>query len=257
MSVNNLNLLFNKTYYDEIGQPNFASDIASKNEEIFKTHFYADRDYLALDKQIVSHCVLMNVCYPGLLIGTGYLHGTGKIGGNDDINVGFSLDYVSGQPYIPASSVKGVLRSAFEHEDFIKSILDKKNIDVDKLEQDIFGSNKDKMEGVDQFFDAVIRFSLREDKRVLGNDYITPHKEMIKNPVPILMMKVLPDVIIEFRFKLADTRIGEIIVTADEKKTMFTKILSVLGIGAKTNVGYGNLVEYNQNIPGSDPVRER
>lgn len=246
LSVDNLNLLFNKTYYLEIGQPDFVSSIAKKNEKIFKTEFDADRDYLKLDERIATERILMKTAYPGLMIGTGYTHGSGIEGANDDINVGFSLDYVSGQPYIPSSSVKGVLRSAFKHEDFIKGILGKDNLDVSKLEKNIFGDNADKTEGEDQFFDAVIRYSVRNDKRILGDDYITPHNNIIKNPIPILMMKVLPDVVFEFRFKLSDIEIGEITITAEDKKHLFTKILSVLGVGAKTNVGYGNLIEYKE-----------
>ena len=80
----------------------------------------------------------------------------------------------------------------------------------------------------------------------VGDDYITPHNNIIKNPIPILMMKVLPDVVFEFRFKLSNIKIGEITITAEDKKHLFTKILSVLGVGAKTNVGYGNLIEYKE-----------
>lgn len=242
---NNLNLIFNKTYYNKIGTRDFKGDIDKKNKEIFNTKFCAG-DYLILDEQIAPYRFLMKTTYPGLMIGTGYTHGSGIEGANDDINVGFSLDYVSGQPYIPSSSVKGVLRSAFKHEDFIKGILGKDNLDVSKLEKNIFGDKADKTEGEDQFFDAVIRYSDRNDKRILGDDYITPHNNIIKNPIPILMMKVLPDVVFEFRFKLSDIEIGEITITAEDKKYLFTKILSVLGVGAKTNVGYGNLIEYKE-----------
>ena len=56
------------------------------------------------------------------------------------------------------------------------------------------------------------------------------------------MLKILPDVKFEFRFRLADSMLSEeCIVSADVKRRLFMELLSIFGIGAKTNVGYGIL----------------
>lgn len=46
----------------------------------------------------------------GLLTGTGISHETGEIG---EFKLGLQFDYATGLPYIPGSSIKGVLRSLF------------------------------------------------------------------------------------------------------------------------------------------------
>ncbi|MCR5347730.1 MAG: type III-B CRISPR module RAMP protein Cmr6 [Fretibacterium sp.] len=56
------------------------------------------------------------VGYPGLMMGTGYPHEAVTPAGDaltGDIQMGFTFDYVTGAPYYPGSSVKGVLRSLF------------------------------------------------------------------------------------------------------------------------------------------------
>jgi len=46
----------------------------------------------------------------GLLIGAGYNHEVGAAG---ELKMGYSFDYTTGLPYIPGSSIKGVIRNAF------------------------------------------------------------------------------------------------------------------------------------------------
>jgi CRISPR-associated protein Cmr6 len=71
----------------------------------------------------------------------------------------------------------------------------------------------------------------------LGTDYITPHKDNpLKNPQPIKFLKILPEVEITFRFELRDE-----IIKAMDKFKLFRQILLDFGVGAKTNVGYGQL----------------
>jgi CRISPR-associated protein Cmr6 len=96
----------------------------------------------------------------------------------------------------------------------------------------------------DVFFDAVIT---SPEKGFLANDSITPHTQgPYKDPVPITMLKIAPGCKLEFRFLLHDTDIqdknGEIF-TADRKRDIFKEILTTVGVGAKTNVGYGQLKE--------------
>ena len=55
----------------------------------------------------------MKVLYPGLLMGTGYPHMTEHA--ISEIQFGFSFDAVTGLPYYPGSSLKGTLRTPFDH----------------------------------------------------------------------------------------------------------------------------------------------
>ena len=97
----------------------------------------------------------------------------------------------------------------------------------------------------DIFFDAVI---IKPDskRRILCSDSITPHggethDNPLKNPTPLAFLKIAPGCEIEFRFKLNDTKIGDETIKADTKRDLFKEILTTVGIGAKTNVGYGQL----------------
>lgn len=249
--MENLNLLFYKTFYSKLGDNTwfdernkvtvFEHDIITKSQKLVGSGFYKE-DYKPVSDKIAPHKFMLKTSYPGLLAGTGYAHG---VDSDDDIKIGFSFDYVTGQPYIPGSSVKGLLRSYFEGEKkaVIGCFLKDDNLNVDELKKSVFGSNDE--DGVDIFFDAVVRRG-DEKGRVMGFDAITPHGEdLTKNPIPIKILKVLPDVVFEFSFKLADSVVDGKTVTAEQKKELFRKILMTFGIGAKTNVGYGVLLPYN------------
>lgn len=211
----------------------------------------------------------LTTIYPGLLVGSGYPHDTAALG---DFKIGFYFDHTTGLPVIPGSSVKGVLRHAFEVDvndkgknytgekslAFIQWLLTKIELDtlanqltVDalrKIKKGIFGDND--TPGRDVFFDAQINIKQTGRKKFLANDFITPHINREKpelspftNPVPIQFLKVLPGVAFTFRFKLHDTNIDNITLTAENKKLLFKQILLTLGIGAKTNVGYGQFTD--------------
>jgi len=137
------------------------------------------------------------------------------------------------------------------------------NIKLDDIEYEIFeGSHWDNkvkkyktdtaMSVRDTFYDAYILKSehMRPDGErghFLGNDFITPHKhtdrskahlDPFSNPTPIQFLKVLPEVTFIFQFKLHKG-----IIDAEQKLLLFKEILLTLGIGAKTNVGYGHFKE--------------
>lgn len=100
----------------------------------------------------------------------------------------------------------------------------------------------------DIFHDAIPIRSEHTDNRVLDTDSITPHDDNpLKNPTPLLFLKVLPNVVYRFNFDLKDREN----ITKDKKSLLLRKILLTLGIGAKTNVGYGQLVQYK-----SPPIRK-
>jgi CRISPR-associated protein Cmr6 len=250
--LENLNLLFYKTFYSKLGDNTrfdernkvtvFEHDIITKSKILVGSRFYKE-DYKPVCEAVAPHKFMLKTAYPGLLIGTGYAHG---VDSDNDIKVGFSFDYVTGQPYIPGSSVKGLLRSYFKHTEVIEELLGVDEIDVKALEESIFGTQDEASDdGVDIFFDAVIRHG-GKDGRVMGYDAITPHgKDLTKNPTPIKILKVLPEVVFEFSFKLQDSDIGDKKVTKEQKNELFKEILCCFGIGAKTNVGYGVLLPYS------------
>lgn len=341
--MQNLNYLFNKAYYRNLGNPNFERDVKEINHKIEHTQF-DESDYRP--SPFDCQTIVMKIGYPGLIIGMGNSHGVGTkdfkwkddikadkesnkifivgnlreifrkffdgekfdnaikdaakngasvnivrnqiefvrnslkqgelndmsifdgslmkaekfvkkivdmcISGNEEIKTGFSFDYTTGQPYIPASSVKGMLRSYFkEHRQAVSEIIKAKTDEVFSqdeialLESDIFDYN-------DIFLDAVVYLG---DKYgyMLSSDYITPHDtDHIKNPVPIRILKINPGVRLEFRFLLNGHTVNDKTVTKDMLKDIFTELLSLFGVGAKTNVGYG-IMQPNADRPAYEP----
>lgn len=265
----NLNLLFNKLYYSD---PNTSEEkLAKINKGICDAPFQVDeQDECALKDSSCFSSFYMKTTYPGLLMGIGYSHETEKAT-NTAVKLGFSFDYVTGQPYIPGSSVKGVLRSVFHDPAVIKEILTTLFVDrkdeinangaIQKIESAIFGrsidtaSNDDVPGGQDVFLDAVISCG-DKDKHVLGMDNIAPHgdkDDVTTEPNPIQFLKVRPNVILDFRFLLHDSTIdGTLSFTKKDKEKLFRTLIELFGVGAKTNVGYGNLVPVT-----NDDVRSR
>ena len=244
--MKNLHLLFNKTYYSKLGcEPEALSRFMDGcNRQLFAATF-EEADYIPSRVPNTS-AFLMQVGYPGLLIGMGYSHGTGIA--EEDINSGFSLEYVSGQPYIPGSAVKGTLRSCFAHREVIEDLLPHTAGCTAQLERDIFEESDT---AKDIFLDAVVRRGDR-NKRLLAREFIASHTQGVtQNPVPVQMIKLAPEVVLEFRFVLSDSVLrapdgSELTVTSAEKLTLFTALLEIFGIGAKTRTGYGVLTAISE-----------
>lgn len=272
----NLGWLYFKGYYDGLSKVFGSDDVmqeyfASKNKVVINASN-------SQGKSLMSHneCEALtgfskfklSTTYPGLITGTGINHEVGKLG---ECKLGLQFDYTSGLPCVLGSSVKGLLRSLFpeKKEDeseiqYIRSLCEevldskKQNLpdeDIITLAKVIFDgfdpitlkSNAKKetvslpMSKRDVFFDAR-PCEIKND--LLGLDYITPHMEVLKNPVPIQFMKIMPGVTFEFSFKLHTTEIREgVVFTVDDKTKLFKQILLDVGIGAKTNVGYGQFEE--------------
>lgn len=240
----------------------------------------------------------LKTTYPGLFSGSGIAHDISETGA---FKLGFMFDHTTGQPYLPGSSVKGTIRSAFPfrlaelasrrkkkeetHKDakrmfekaqvLLEEYFQKNEIEKIKtltpkqiflLEWEIFEGVKitnieaiwdDDIEKIkfsnikteaiesyerDIFYDAFIK-EANTTKPFLASDFITPHKhkdrnkkhlDALVNPVPIQFLKILPNVTFQFNFDLKDG-----LIKAEEKKIIFRQILRDFGIGAKTNVGYG------------------
>lgn len=249
----NLHKLYYKDYFAEVdwNKKDIDKTIAEKNKELTKRvdiQEYKNNDTgKTLDLDIKP--LLLEVLYPGLATGIGINHEAGIKG---EFQLGLHFNWTTGMPIIYGSSVKGVLKAYFEDffEQFFEQFKDdKKRKKMDEnnsatakdVKNDIFEGKGKSIYDRDIFFDAVI---VKTDKkgRILCSDSITPHGDNpLHNPTPITFMKIAPGCQIEFRFKLVDTIIGDFKLTASKKLSIFEKILTTVGIGAKTNVGYGQL----------------
>jgi len=251
--IPNLGWLFYKEYYQEL-----TMELIDKKNEQKQIEFFKKKNDKVLEAQFRNYknafvsikngvTIKMMTIYPGLIMGTGVTHETGLKG---EMKLGLSFDYTTGLPYIPGSSIKGILRSVFPNSfskadkefkenriAYIRNILGNQKLNVEELEAELFeGKGSASVYERDVFMDAFITTAPR-DGRFLGNDYITPHKNNpLKNPNPIQFLKVLPEVTIAFHFRL-----NKGIITVEQKKQLFEQILKDIGVGAKTNVGYGQL----------------
>lgn len=245
-------------FFHSVGIPGFVEEqvesAISVNTDVLEVLGYADYSV-----------VNMRVQAPGLLIGSGLAHGLP--GSEEDVKTGLQFDYTSGLPVIPGSSVKGVIRSAFptikedkeqsneadaEKLNYIKSLI----ADIPEFsslvieDNDILELGNQMFNHGDIFADALlVGYGTRAKQQVpvnqiLTEDYITPHTGgPLAQPIPIKIVKVAPGVTFAFCFKFNETKIGAKVVSASMKKALCAAILQDLGVGAKTNVGYGVLKE--------------
>lgn len=236
-------------------------------------------DLINIDK------IYFSVNYPGLLIGTGTtIEYTpfNKEKKDNNFKTGISFDYTTGLPYIPGSGIKGVIRDFFPQKIEGKNYSEKEKLkyqeqneakmelinqilksnysfeEIEKIKESIFDGRdfreKENLEKEnflpifkrDKFIEG--RILVQDGKQILDKDYITPHKKILENPVPIQILKIVPETEIEILFQLNETKIfksegNDIIITKEQKKNLFTEILFLTGLGAKTNVGYGHFDE--------------
>ncbi len=237
---------------------NDAKLIKEKNQKIINSKWVPVNDGLGDPAQ----SFLLEVTYPGLVTGIGLSHEAGVEG---EFKMGLHFDYTFGQPIIHGSSVKGSLRSIFPKEGknkqgedkdkhlhaklkfFSDTISDKLNkSDELQIRKTIKDIENEIFEGIrtdgsridiyhrDVFFDAILN-EADEKGRIVEGDSITPHgTNPLKNPNPLPFLKISSGSSIRFRFKLENG-----ILTIDEKIALFMEIFKTIGIGAKTNVGYG------------------
>lgn len=191
------------------------------------------------------------------------------------IKCGFTFDYTTGVPFIPGSALKGLLRSYFpgsgnkkdsEKEEYIRVLFAEsfeahdrlpaeeatrkaENMNIEELENMIFGcAREDAVEGSeaeknrnDIFLGAYPDTST--DKSLMDMDYITPHTGgLFKNPVPIKILKVRPNIGFDFCFILHDHIVNDLLISKEVLRDVFQKIILDMGAGAKTNTGYGRFL---------------
>ena len=266
--MKNLHKLFYRDYFSDAnflpiikgGDPTSPS-ISKHNAELCGGYYFSIKDNNPIKKvDSVNTTIQAKVAYPGLVTGIGINHETGITG---EFKLGVHFDYTYGLPVIYGSSVKGVLRNAFilkeengeikEYEPYFLNKMSDRKWDKDKdkikdLFESIFEGKEDRkpksIYDRDVFFDAVI-VDADEKGRILCSDAITPHggpnrDNPLKNPTPITFLKIAPGCTMEFRFKLVDSFKGkDNEFKAEDKLKLFKEIILTLGVGAKTNVGYG------------------
>jgi CRISPR-associated protein Cmr6 len=265
--MSNLNHYINVKYFSDLESPEYHY----KNKQICSQRLTPDTNSpVALVEDTDGFQTFrLRTTYPGLLLGLGYPHNPGDMPDKDNIiKLGFSLDYVTGLPVIPGSTVKGVLRSVFQKagsEEYLLAVIEdlakiteSNTLSIPDLEREIFGPRiKGRSEergndgDRDTFFDAV---PVKADAEglVLNLESITPHHKPandnasaqeralyaagMKNPTPLKLLKVRPEVVYLFRFRLKQG-----LLSPEIKRDLFKELLIDLGIGAKTNVGFGSM----------------
>ena len=268
--------LFNSRYYDSLYSKNGIDETVTEANNKLKNFRLGNTAGIPDYKNIKNYySITMKTVYPGLLIGIGNPHSSGM--STEEIKLGFSLDYTTGLPYIPGSTVKGVFRSVFKKPEitdkasekdkaikkenyrsrleYLKETiseiceLDQSGFKVTdemiaNLETEMFGSSSD---GKGDLFLDAYPVCGDSDQRLFAFESITPHDELFKNPTPLRLLKVRPEVVYEFGFSLRDSTVIPAL-TAEKKKKLFTAIITLSGMGAKSNVGFGMMTEVEKPV---------
>lgn len=272
----NLGLLYYKATYRELAAPlrfdqanrELAACLSSQSLDSHDSgsldiavHFTAG----APDGAYFFHSFELTTNYPGLAIGLGYSHSTGR--SDEEFKLGFFFDHTTGLPVIPGPSIKGRLRSFFPgryansqrqkevaaHLLAILSQLKKRGIiqseatedSLPALEAAIFEGEGLKDMGPliqDTFFDAYPSRSANRSSYFIDTGAITPHSHPLKEPNPLRILKILPGVAFRFQFRL--NNYGGLM--AEEKKALFQYLLLEYGMGAKTATGFGQFSNEQQ-----------
>lgn len=230
-------------------------------------HSFAPMAPLPLDE----NSFFMQVQYPGMLTGMALFNGPegDDEAGVDKLDGGITLDTVTGLPYLPGSTVKGILRTPFkENPEFIVALIQSlfQNVwpepwsidEVLELETKVFGNrNRDResiaeevvLQGCDAFLDAFPVFA-QPQKLLEAETFAVPKPdtkigwEQLKQANILSFLKIRPGVVFEFRFLGEDIELTSgRKITIKHRRQMYIKILELMGAGAKTNSGYGNLVK--------------
>ena len=176
------------------------------------------------------------------------------LGGDSVCETGMTLHHIYGFPYIPASAIKGVLRSyiiqtiflpEFEGQDNAGEEAEKKALKDLQFEK-IFGSTDQQGKAI--FFDAFPTEipKLKPDimnvhyKEWYGNDKdrfnnpIPPTDTQQPNPILFLTVEDTP-----FQFLIGSKESDALTIQGKILMSWLTSALEEHGIGAKTAVGYG------------------
>ncbi|WP_345725248.1 type III-B CRISPR module RAMP protein Cmr6 [Saccharolobus caldissimus] len=134
---------------------------------------------------------------------------------------GISFDPIFNAPYIPASEIKGLLKSLIQDE---------------KLAEKLFGTENN--EGLLMITDA---YPISAERNIFLPEIITPHytsevkQEIEVSPNPIILLAIAPGVTFEFLIYYKDQSLN------DKEKEIIKNLIfkmSKEGIGAKTTLGF-------------------
>lgn len=191
-----------------------------KDKQIFLDKInYNQREYIDFMNGSEINAKLVSPLITGL--GSGHPTETGMI-----------LDRNTGVPYIPASSIKGVLRTAYA-----VSIADENGNADDKKLYEIFGSENNSSKVI--FLDAY-----PEEIPTIQSDIMNPHFSKYyggenkiplenENPVPIKFLSVKEGCDFVFRYIVKDENLKS------EIESAFKIAFETIGFGGKTAIGYG------------------
>ncbi len=241
--IANLHYFYYRDYY---GKDSLSEEDLKMLNTALRNYTLQGSKHFANDnvKKVRNCSFSLVTLYPGVLVGLGYEHGKRSNDGNSFIEAGFSFDYVSGLPYIPGASIKGMLRSYFAYHAYIKDLL--RDIEVIKskeaLSQDALTElERNLFEANDVYLDA---FPVKgSEKKLLDNEVIAHHENQFGKIIVNNLIKIRPEVTIEFNFILNDFTYQDKKISKDQKLKLFKKIMLDMGVGARTNVGFGKLRE--------------
>lgn len=224
-------------------------------------------------KDLGYYSFLMKTVHSGLIIGGSRGGSENEENANADSEYQNSIhfDHSTCLPVISGSSVKGVLKSVFpiydlgidrgssEYEynkyrsEYLKELFVGCSIELPTIEGDIelieffLKIGMSLFERSDVYFDAILKSFT--GNRFINSDYITPHKDNpLKGPTVLKIAKIKSDVKFKFFFKLKTSVIVKddaytFTLSPANKLSIFIRILEDIGIGAKTNLGYGRLIK--------------
>jgi CRISPR-associated protein Cmr6 len=182
-----------------------------------------------------------------MILGLGSGHPTEK---------GITLDRNTGVPYIPASTIKGVCRTA-------ANILNLNDNNIIKY----FGNEseeKDKkkiVRGQIIFLDA---YPVINNKDIFSLDIMNPHYQKYydkkskgpmeyDNPVPITFVNIKEGTEFIFRYFFSPLKNNSFGKTDKENiQIIFEKVFDLIGFGGKTAIGYGRFKINTGSINGSN-----
>jgi len=253
----NLGWLFYGDYFDSIDDYNNIDEqhVSSNVDRLIASSVHlgdVDETYMG------SHHFKATTTYPGLLLGIGNMHELPSVIGQAIL--GFHFDYTTGLPEIPGSSIKGSLRSAFAYPEYIREwlkemgVAEHESIDISQIEREIFGQSVKSDEthkGTDIFFDAPI---IGYQSTILADDYLAPHgDDLTQEPDVLRFIKVNSGVTFRFDFGLSDK---DMLLSKDERISLYGHIIDDLGLGAKTNVGYGYFEKFEDVISEDEKCQQ-
>ena len=259
-------------FYNEVYNNNKNSDklhILLKDKHYSQYSFYKSKLYEEKYEVLIITAELISP----LITGIGQTHPN---------EVGMTFDHTLGIPYIPASSIKGVVRFSHtlgllgdlssKHHDEIKKNKNNEEYFDDEAGwtniSEIFGKggNKDNESNMgniiflDAYPESVPNLSVDIMNPHYGEYYSddtgkTPPADYL-NPIPIKFLTVAKGTKFIFRYMINKAKSSELMKPA---KAAIKKALTEEGIGAKTAVGYGlfKIDGYDEPVSVKDLIKKK